>query len=76
MAAHALWAPATWPSHAAGLDPSTWTNSKGGRHRIDYVLLPQCWRTCHVEAIELQALDLALERPDHEPAAMAVSIPR
>eukprot|EP00969_Alexandrium_andersonii_P291640 12890211-Alexandrium_andersonii.AAC.1 len=64
-----MWAPSTFEQCTAGHPSTTWTNSAGQTHRLDYVLLPQEWQQWPVSAYPEHKLELTIQRADHTTAA-------
>jgi len=70
-----LFAPAAFCEFADGGDGATWTDPAGGRHRIDYVAVPQLWRQRVLAACTLHGLETVASSPDHEPVAVELELP-
>ncbi len=54
----------------------TWTNHRGGKHRIDYVAVPAAWLAMVHWAAVLHEVDLTLELAmNHRPVAVRLASP-
>eukprot|EP00969_Alexandrium_andersonii_P357246 15448349-Alexandrium_andersonii.AAC.1 len=47
-----LFLPTTFPEHAQGVAPSSWTSAKGTTGRIDYIALPSSWQRHVVRQVD------------------------
>eukprot|EP00438_Fugacium_kawagutii_P016851 Skav219683 [mRNA] locus=scaffold817:72948:78818:+ [translate_table: standard] len=64
MLEHRLWAPSTFESCHEG-DSYTWVSHDGVKHRLDYVLLPQAWKSMTILSHVAYGLDLMTANHDH-----------
>eukprot|EP00438_Fugacium_kawagutii_P029390 Skav213042 [mRNA] locus=scaffold844:715291:720234:- [translate_table: standard] len=61
---HSLWVPATFSRCHEG-QTHTWISSTGVKHRLDYICLPQSWKSFVVTSQVSHDIDLATARQDH-----------
>ena len=67
----ALWLPATFESTHRG-DHYTWYHPNGSGSRIDYVAVPQIWKTCGITSEVKVELGIHGSLTDHQPVQLLV----
>ncbi|CAE7459588.1 unnamed protein product, partial [Symbiodinium sp. CCMP2456] len=60
--------PATFQDFQTG-PGDTWSTVQGSLHRIDYIVLPQAWRSFDIQTRTLQGFEALQLREDHTPVA-------
>ena len=64
MLLEGLWAPSTFPLHHRG-EHWTWKHPGGKTARIDYILLPDKWKSFQISTKVVEEVDITTERTDH-----------
>ena len=73
MMEHDLFAPSTFAEFHEG--PShTWTAPEGSKHRLDFVLLPNKWKSHQIRSFVQYEVDLCTVRDDHDVAAVEIQM--
>ena len=69
---HDMCAPATILDSCSSLEQYTWTSSVGGKHRLDYVLVPHSRLQDVARTEVLHNIDWLQRRADHRPVCLEV----